>query len=66
MVCTPNCIPIFVTVPVTTEYVVVQRMPSKQLHAWGTLEELSKDPDSAVSSIMPIVKARFAEAKKKP
>lgn len=65
MVCTPNCIPIFVTVPVTSEYVVIQRMPSRQLHAWGTLEELSKDSDSTISSIMPVVKARFDEAKKK-
>ena len=66
MVCTPTCIPIFVTVPVTSDYVVIQRMPAKELHAWGTLEELSKDSDTAVSSIMPIVKARLDEAKKKP
>ncbi|MBI5259074.1 MAG: hypothetical protein HY855_21395 [Burkholderiales bacterium] len=66
MVCTPVCIPIFVTVPVTTDYAVIQRLPSKALHAWGTLEELSKDPDAAVSSIMPTVKARLEEAKKKP
>lgn len=66
MVCTPTCIPIFVPVPITAEYVVIQRLPSQTLHAWGTLEELSKDPDASVSSIMPVVKARYEEAKKKP
>lgn len=66
MVCTPTCIPIFVAVPITAEYVVIQRLPSQQLHAWGTLEELSKDPDDAVSTLMPTVKARYEEAKKKP
>lgn len=65
VVCTPTCIPIFVTVPVMTDYVVIQRMPSKELHAWGTFEELSKDSNPAVSSIMPVVKAQLAEAKKK-
>ena len=65
VVCTPTCIPIFVTVPVMTEYVVIQRMPSKELHAWGTFEELSKDTNSEVSSIMPIDKAQLAGAKKK-
>lgn len=62
MICAPTCFPTFTTVPVTSDYVVIQRMPSKELLAWGTLEELSKDPDSAVSSIMPAVKARLYEA----
>lgn len=66
MVCTPNCFPIFITVPVTAEYVVIQRMPARDLHAWGTLEELSKDADPAISSLMPTVKQRYAESKKKP
>lgn len=66
VVCTPACMPIFTTVPVTAEYVVVQRLPSMELLAWGTLEELSKDSDNTVSAIMPIVKARFDETKKKP
>lgn len=63
MICAPTCYPTFTTVAVTSDYVVIQRMPSKELHAWGTFEELSKDPDSAVSAIMPAVKARFYEAK---
>lgn len=65
MVCTPTCIPIFTTVPVTSDYVVIQRVPENSLFAWGTLEELSKDPDSSISSIMPTVKAHLEEAKKK-
>jgi hypothetical protein len=65
MVCTPNCFPIFITVPVTADYVVIQRLPLKELHAWGTLEELSKDADPAVSSLMPAVKERFSESRKK-
>ncbi|WP_372717584.1 hypothetical protein [Immundisolibacter sp.] len=65
MVCTPTCIPIFVPVSITTDYVVIQRMPSKAIHAWGTLEELSKDPDSEVSSIMPVVKRLLEDARKK-
>ncbi len=66
MVCTPVCFPMFFTVPITTDYVVIQRSPSMELHAWGTLEELSKDPDDAVSSIMPTVKAELELATKKP
>jgi hypothetical protein len=64
MVCTPVCIPIFITVPVTTDYVVVQNLPARTLHAWGTLEALSKDPDTAVSSIMPALKLRLQQESK--
>ena len=64
MACTPACIPIFIQVPVLTEYVIVQRLPSMNMHAWGTLEQLSKDPDVSVSSIMPTLKARMAEQQK--
>ncbi len=62
MVCTTFCFPVFVAVPVTTQYLVVQRHPSLAMHAWGTIEELSKDPDASVSSIMPELKARLALA----
>ena len=65
MVCTPTCIPIFLNVPVTSDYVVIQRLPSKDMHAWGTLEELSKDPDPGVSGIMPALKMRLMESLKK-
>ncbi len=65
MMCTPVCLPIFVPVPVLTQYVIVQRLPSMDLHAWGTIEELSKDPDSSISSIMPAVKARLEEEQRK-
>lgn len=63
MVCTPTCIPIFITVPVLTEYVVIQTLPERKVHAWGTLEELSKDADPSVSGLMPTVKQRLADAK---
>jgi hypothetical protein len=72
MVCTPGCFPIFITVPVMVEYVVIQRLPGKELLAWGTPEELSKDADVEVSALMPTVKQRLeaaavaAAASKKP
>lgn len=65
MVCTQFCFPIYITVPITSEYVVVQRLPSKTVFAWGTLEELSKDADPEVSGMMPIMKARLDEELKK-
>lgn len=61
MVCTPTCIPIFITVPVLTDYVVIQHLPGRAVHAWGTLESLSKDPDPQISALMPRVKQRLAE-----
>ena len=65
MICTPACMPIFVPVPVLTQYVVVQRLPAMSMHAWGTLEALSKDPDTSISAIMPTVKARLEEEQRK-
>ena len=65
MVCTPTCVPIFIQVPVTERYVVIQNLPARSVFAWGTLEELSKDADPAVSSLMPGVKQRLTEAEKK-
>jgi hypothetical protein len=32
------------------------------MHAWGTIEALSKDPDPSVSSIMPALKVRLEAA----
>lgn len=61
MVCTPTCIPIFITVPVLTDYVVIQHLPGRAVHAWGTLESLSKDPDPQISALMPLVKQRLAD-----
>ncbi len=67
MVCTPVCIPIMISVPVMVEYVVIQRVPGKELLAWGTPEELSKDDDAEVSALMPAVKQSLAAAaEKKP
>jgi hypothetical protein len=36
-----------------------------ELHAWGTLEQLSKDSDTSISSIMPTLKARMEEEQRK-
>lgn len=62
MVCTPACFPIMITVPVMVEYVVIQRLPGKELLAWGTPEELSKDADVEVSALMPTAKQRLEAA----
>lgn len=61
-VCTDTCFPVFYSVPVTAQYLVVQRLPSRAMHAWGTIEELSKDAEPSVSSIMPALKARLEAA----
>ena len=63
MVCTPTCIPIFITVPVLADYVVLQTLPAMGLLAWGTPEALSKDADERVSRLMPEVKTRLEAAK---
>lgn len=59
MVCTTFCFPVFFDVPIMMDYVLVQRLPSKAMHAWGSVEELSKDQDAAVSNMMPALKARL-------
>jgi hypothetical protein len=62
MVCAPTCMPIFITVPVVDSYVLVFDSPARHLFAWGTLEELSRSPDEAVSAIMPDLKQSHALA----
>lgn len=64
VICTPICIPVITQVPVTAEYVIIQNLPNRTVFAWGTLEELSKDPDTSVNSIMPVVKQKLVEAQK--
>ncbi len=59
MVCAPTCFPIFISVPVTDAYVMVFEAPKQQLFAWGTLEELSRSPDEAISAIMPDLKKSY-------
>jgi hypothetical protein len=60
MVCGKTCIPINTVIPVTDEYVVVQELPSRKLLGWGTIEELSKNPDERITSIMPALKQAAA------
>lgn len=62
MVCAPTCMPIFITVPVVDSYVMVFDSPARHLFAWGTLEELSRNPDEAVSAIMPDLKTSYYQA----
>jgi hypothetical protein len=60
--CTPICFPIAYSVPITVPYLVVQRLPSRAMHAWGAIEELSKDTDPTISSIMPALKVKLEAA----
>jgi len=59
------CTPIFYDIPIYDTYVVVFDQPSGTVFTWGTLEELSRSPDDAVSSIMPALKASYAQARSK-
>jgi len=65
VVCTPTCIPILIDVPVFEQYVLVQEQPSLKLVGWGTVEELSKNPDEKVSSLMPDLKKAHDQFTKK-
>lgn len=66
VICTPACTVIPTDVPVYADYLVLQNLPQRTVHAWGIIEELSKDPDPKVSGIMPRVKQRLtAELAKK-
>jgi hypothetical protein len=60
-VCTTFCFPVMYDIPITTQYLLLQRLPSRALYAWGTIEELSKDTDPAVSAMMPALKVRLEE-----
>lgn len=61
VVCTPACYTVFVTVPVTADYVLVHEQASERLLAWGSLEELSKSTDDRVSQLMPALKLARAK-----
>lgn len=59
MMCTPVCIPYPIYIPVTAAYVMIYDAMSKQLFAWGMVEELSRSPDEGVSAIMPDLKKSY-------
>jgi type II secretory pathway component PulJ len=63
-ICTPNCFIVPTQVPVNATFVLVQGAESKQLLAWGTLEELAKDADPAVSGLAAPVRERIAALEK--
>ncbi len=60
-VCAPTCVTLFVPVSTTVQYVVIQEAPSGKVFAFGTLDELDKDPDNRISSIMPSIRQTFRE-----
>lgn len=60
MACTAyGCTPFTYAVAVTAPYLVIQNLPSRTMHAWGTIESLSKDPDPRISAIMPALKVKL-------
>jgi hypothetical protein len=65
VMCTPTCFAYPTTVPVHSEYLIIQTLPSKALFAWGTPEALSKSADPAISSIMPLLKQKLKEKTEK-
>lgn len=65
VVCTPACIPILIDTPVFEQYVLVQAQPSLKLVGWGTIEELGKNPDERVSSLIPDLKKAHEQVTKK-
>ncbi|WP_291086884.1 hypothetical protein [Hydrogenophaga sp.] len=54
--------PIVVPVPVIVEYGVIQRLPGKELLAWGAPEVLSKNADIKVRALKPTLKQRLESA----
>ena len=52
-ICTKTCNLVDRPVAVTTHYLLIQEMPSQKLLGWGTTEELSKNADERIASIMP-------------
>jgi len=61
MVCTPACIPILIDTPVFEQYVLVQEQPSLKLVGWGTIEEMGKNPNERISSLVPDLKKAYAQ-----
>ncbi|ROH88414.1 hypothetical protein ED236_02880 [Pseudomethylobacillus aquaticus] len=55
-----GCSPIVHHFPVTAPYVLIYREPGGEVVGWGTLEELSKNPDDRISDLMPALKASYA------
>jgi len=55
-VCTKTCNLVDKPVAVTTQYLLIQQMPSQKLLGWGTMEELRTSPDQRIASIMPKLK----------
>ncbi len=56
-----SCMPVIIHIPVTDPYVLIFQQPGEKLIAWGQLEELSRNPDDAISDLMPALKAAYQE-----
>jgi hypothetical protein len=63
MVCSPVCIPVFYTVPVTQPYVLVFEGKPPRLFAFGMVEELSRSPDADTAKMMPTLKESAERAR---
>lgn len=54
------CLPVEVDVPITTEYLLIQKLPDLTLSAWGTLADLANRHDAKVNALMLAVKEKLA------
>jgi len=59
-----TCFPVIQNIPITDSYVVIYQSATDKVVAWGTVEELSRSPDNAVSDLMPNLKASYARLPK--
>ncbi len=62
VICTPTCTYVPIWVPVFASYVVLYTLPAERVAAFGTLEELSKSPNEAISGVMPDLKASYEKS----
>jgi len=58
------CFPVIQNIPITDAYVVIYQSAADKVFAWGTVEELSRSPDNAISDLMPALKAAYAQQAK--
>jgi len=65
VLCTPSCMVMHIDTPVFTDYIVIQELPSKKLLAWGTFDELSKDPDTSISTLLSMLKEHLAALRRR-
>lgn len=57
------CLPVEVDVPITTEYVLIQKLPELTLVDWGTVEHLNQSKDKKTQALLIEVNA-YIDAQK--